>query len=86
MALQKNWSAMAAKLLSLSKSVDLRLWPFDHPLRQFSDLPPGIVDKVEAKKLSLDHLRDMKPDEIGVCVCVCVHVRACVRACVCVCV
>ena len=72
---------MASKLLSLCKSVDLRLWAFDHPLRQFLDLPSGIVDKIEAKRLSLDHLRDMNPNEIGGwwwCVCVCVW-------CVCVC-
>ena len=68
---------MAAKLLSLSKSVDLRLWTYEHPLRQFPDLPSGILDKIEAKKQSLDHLRDMKPDEIGVCVCVCVCMHLC---------
>jgi activating signal cointegrator complex subunit 3 len=33
--LKRGWSQLAEKFLSFSKAVDRRLWPFQHPLRQF---------------------------------------------------
>jgi antiviral helicase SLH1 len=34
-AISKKWSNVTAVLLELSKAVETRLWPFDHPLKQF---------------------------------------------------
>ena len=34
-AMSKKWSNVTAVLLELSKAVETRLWPFDHPLKQF---------------------------------------------------
>ena len=34
-AISKKWSNVTAILLELSKAVETRLWPFDHPLKQF---------------------------------------------------
>jgi len=56
---------MASRLLNLSKSIDKRIWGFETPLRQFSVLTPEIISKIEARKLSMDKLRDMDAKEIG---------------------
>ena len=34
-AISKKWSNVTGVLLELSKAVETRLWPFDHPLKQF---------------------------------------------------
>ena len=65
MSLRKGWPTMAARLLTVCKSTDLRLWPFEHPLWQFKDIPFEIMDKIEKSNIGLYHLRDMKADEIG---------------------
>ena len=67
-ALRKGWSAMAAKLLTLSKSLDHRMWFFEHPLKQFHWLSEDVLGKLEGKKATIDRLKDMTAEEIGECV------------------
>ncbi|XP_041463235.1 activating signal cointegrator 1 complex subunit 3-like [Lytechinus variegatus] len=66
--LRTGWPLMAANLLMLSKSIDRRLWAWENPLRQFSVLSYEILRKLEAKKLSVDKLREMDSKEIGLMV------------------
>lgn len=70
-AIKRAWSGMAAKLLSLSKSLSLQHWGFQHPLRQFGRLSHEIMDKLEDKKLTMDRMRDMTENEIGLLVVTC---------------
>lgn len=35
-AISKKWANVTLVLMSLSKAIESRLWPFDHPLRQFN--------------------------------------------------
>ena len=64
-SLHKGWPSVAAKLLTFSNAVDQRLWPTEHPLKQFSTLSQTVLYKIEDTKLSIDRLRDMQPNEIG---------------------
>lgn len=64
-ALRKGWPIMAGRLLSLSKTIEKRLWGFEHPLRQFPFLQAEIFRKIEARKLTIDRLKEMDPNEIG---------------------
>lgn len=63
--LHQGWPAMAARMLTLCKCMDHRQWAFEHPLRQFGRLPSELVGKLEARKTTLDRLKDMSADEIG---------------------
>ena len=63
--LRRGWSTMAARMLTLCKCVDHRQWGFEHPLRQFGRLPLELVEKLEARKATLDRLKDMSAEEIG---------------------
>ncbi|XP_076373679.1 activating signal cointegrator 1 complex subunit obelus isoform X2 [Tachypleus tridentatus] len=65
MVLKKNWSLMAGRLLTLSKVLEHQIWPFESPLRQFGDIGPEILSKLESKKISIDILKEMDPIEIG---------------------
>ena len=56
---------MAGRLLNLSKTIEKRLWGFENPLRQFSILTYEIFEKLEAKRLTIDRLREMDAKEIG---------------------
>lgn len=56
---------MASRLLTLSKSIDKRLWHFKNPLRQFPILTHETLTKLERKEATLERLRDMTSDEIG---------------------
>lgn len=63
--LKKGWPIMASRLLALCKTVDKRLWGFETPLRQFPVLSAEVLSKIEARKLSIDKLREMDSKEIG---------------------
>ncbi|TPX31933.1 hypothetical protein SmJEL517_g04845 [Synchytrium microbalum] len=65
-ALNRSWGPTAAVILSLSKSVDRRMWSFEHPLAQF-DLPMEIIQKMEnsPKIMTLESMRDMDVVELG---------------------
>ena len=64
-ALKQGQPALAAELLTLGKSVELQLWSYEHPLKQFSRLSADIVEKLESRKVPLERLSDMTADEIG---------------------
>jgi antiviral helicase SLH1 len=65
-ALNRHWGYQCLVILSLCKSIEKRIWPFQHPLYQF-DLPPPVMKNLEEKELSasIEALRDMEPAEIG---------------------
>lgn len=69
--LKRGYPAIASRMLTLCKCVDHRQWFFEHPLRQFAGdkLSLEILDKLENKQASLERLRDMTQDEIGMCIC-----------------
>lgn len=56
---------MAYRLLGLCKMLDKRLWGFENPLRQFTILKNETLVKLEERKATVDRLRDMTADEIG---------------------
>ncbi|EDO46714.1 predicted protein [Nematostella vectensis] len=64
-ALRRGYPVLANRLLTLSKCIEKRLWPEEHPLKQFTTLSPEILNKLEGRKASLEKLRDMVPEEIG---------------------
>ena len=53
------------QVLRISKMLEQRAWAFRHPLRQLGNLPFEIYDKLEAKRASVDTLRDLDVKEIG---------------------
>lgn len=56
---------MSGRLLTLSKVVEHQLWEFEHPLRQFSELRPELLGKLERGNLTLPRLLEMTENEIG---------------------
>ncbi|KAL1916259.1 uncharacterized protein VTP21DRAFT_5876 [Calcarisporiella thermophila] len=65
-ALNRNWGPVTSVLLNMSKSIDKRMWPFEHPLGQFG-LPADIIQKLEAHDPppTIEQMRDMTPAELG---------------------
>ena len=65
-ALNRRWGHQCLVMLSLCKSIDKQIWPFQHPFHQF-DLPRPIVKNLDDKPAvsSIESLRDMEPAEIG---------------------
>ncbi|KAI9721013.1 MAG: hypothetical protein M1812_002492 [Candelaria pacifica] len=65
-ALNRRWGYQCLVLLSLCKSIEKQIWPFQHPFHQF-DLPQPILRNLEEKESvsSIESLRDMEPAEIG---------------------
>ncbi|KAF8914047.1 Sec63 Brl domain-containing protein [Gymnopilus junonius] len=73
MAISKKWANVTSVLMNMSKSIETRLWPFDHPLRQFplkadtmfsvekwaDDWPISQLSSLDAKSLGeLVHLNE----------------------------
>lgn len=49
----------------MAKMLELQMWHFESPLRQFHRLTQEIVDKIEDKRLTIEKIRDMDYKEIG---------------------
>ncbi|CAI5520447.1 unnamed protein product [Closterium sp. Naga37s-1] len=65
-ALKRGWCSLAASLLEMAKAVDQRIWPHQHPLRQFeSVISQEVLFKLEDRGLDLDRLCDMDDNEIA---------------------
>ena len=64
--LNRRWGHQCLVLLSLCKSIEKQVWPFQHPFHQF-DLPLPILKNLDEKAniSSIESLRDMEPAEIG---------------------
>ncbi|RKU45860.1 hypothetical protein DL546_007682 [Coniochaeta pulveracea] len=64
-ALNRRWGHQCLVLLTLAKSIERRIWPYQHPLTQF-DLPKPILNQLESKdSVSIESMREMQPAEIG---------------------
>ncbi|OQO10442.1 hypothetical protein B0A48_03739 [Cryoendolithus antarcticus] len=65
-ALNRRWGYQCLVLLNMCKSIEKRVWPYEHPFRQF-DLPQAILRNLDEKgsSASVDSLRDMETAEIG---------------------
>jgi antiviral helicase SLH1 len=63
-ALNRRWGYQCLVLQTLAKSIERRLWPFQHPLHQF-DLTKPVLNQLDEKELTVEALRDMEPAEIG---------------------
>ncbi len=65
-ALNRGWGYQCLVLLSICKSIEKQIWPFQHPFHQF-DLPQPVLRNLDDKSpaSSIDSLRDMEPAEIG---------------------
>lgn len=64
MGLNRRWGVFTRHMLEICKAVDKQLWPFQHPMNQFN-LQSQIIKMIEAKKPTMDHLRDLNPAELG---------------------
>ncbi|KAL3683377.1 hypothetical protein R1sor_001399 [Riccia sorocarpa] len=64
--IRRGWCSMAAMLLEYCKAVDRRVWPHQHPLRQFDTiLSQEVLHKLEDRGAEMDRLYDMDEKEIG---------------------
>lgn len=62
--INRRWGIFSKVMLSLCKSIDKRMWAFDHPLAQF-DLPEHVLRNLRNKNPSMDQLREMESSELG---------------------
>ncbi|KAF4424886.1 RNA helicase [Fusarium acutatum] len=65
LALNRRWGHQCLVLLTLAKSIEKRIWPYQHPLHQF-DLAKSVLNQLDAKEnLTIETMKDMEPAEIG---------------------
>jgi len=65
-ALNRRWGYQCQVLLSLCKSIEKQVWPFDHPFHQF-DLPQPILKNLDERlpSSSIESMREMETTELG---------------------
>ncbi|GAA6042641.1 hypothetical protein JCM8097_008262 [Rhodosporidiobolus ruineniae] len=65
-AMAKRWAPVSMVLLSMSKSIEKRMWPFAHPLSQF-DLPADLLYNIErwADEVPIHEVAAMSPADFG---------------------
>jgi antiviral helicase SLH1 len=64
--ISKKWASTTAVIMGLSKAIEKRLWPSDHPLKQFQ-LKQDVFYGLErfASDYSVSELAQMSPEELG---------------------
>lgn len=62
--INRRWGSFAKTMLLICKSIDRRMWAFDHPLAQF-DLPEHVLKNIRAKNPDIASLRDLSAPELG---------------------
>lgn len=60
----RRWGNFSKVMLDICKSIEKRVWAFDHPLCQF-DLPDNIIRQLRAKNPSMEYLLDLEAEELG---------------------
>lgn len=65
-AISRKWANVSAVLMGLSKAIEKRLWPFDHPLKQFQ-LKQEVLYSLQrwADEYSVAELAAMSAAELG---------------------
>ncbi|KAF2097208.1 Sec63-domain-containing protein [Rhizodiscina lignyota] len=67
-ALNRRWGHQCLILLTMCKSIERQIWPYQHPFHQF-ELPNPVLRNLDspdhASVMSIESLRDMEPAEIG---------------------
>ncbi|KAJ1602710.1 hypothetical protein NDA14_000301 [Ustilago hordei] len=65
-ALSRRWAPTASALISMSKAIEKRMWPFDHPLQQSHLNPDTLFALTErADDVEIEQLAEMSPSEIA---------------------
>lgn len=66
-ALSRNWANCALLLIDLSKAIERRMWPYDHPLQQLATLQKDTLYNLRrwADDTEISELREMDPKDIG---------------------
>lgn len=66
-ALSRNWANCALLLIDLSKAIERRMWPYDHPLQQITTLQKDTLYNLRrwADDTEISELQEMEPKELG---------------------
>ncbi|ORY31658.1 Sec63 Brl domain-domain-containing protein [Naematelia encephala] len=66
-ALSRNWANCAVLLIDLSKAIEQRMWPFEHPLLQITTLQRETLHNLKrwAEDTEVADLRLMEPKDIA---------------------
>lgn len=65
LALNRRWGHQCLVLLTLAKSIEKRIWPFQHPLHQF-DLTKPVLNQLDSRdNLTIEAMKEMEAAEIG---------------------
>lgn len=66
-AISRKWGNAAAVLMGISKAIEKRLWPYDHPLKQFEGLKAESLHNLErwADEYNISELAEMSAEELG---------------------
>lgn len=63
--LQRGWAQLAERVLLLCKMVSKRMWASQTPLRQFHDLSPAVIARVEGTNVPFERLYDLNTQELA---------------------
>jgi antiviral helicase SLH1 len=66
-ALSRNWANNAILLIDLSKAIEHRMWPYEHPLAQITTLHRDTLFNLRqyADNTEIAQLREMEPQVLG---------------------
>ncbi|TIB72226.1 Sec63-domain-containing protein [Wallemia mellicola] len=66
-SLSHKWAVTAASLISMSKALEQRLWPYEHPMKQQFGLRNEVIYNITrwADESTIEELVELSPAELG---------------------
>lgn len=66
-AISRKWGNAAFVLMGISKAIEKRMWPYEHPLKQFEGLKADTLHNLErwADDYDISDLAEMSAEEVG---------------------
>ncbi|PIL37268.1 hypothetical protein GSI_00961 [Ganoderma sinense ZZ0214-1] len=66
-AISRKWANAAFVLMGISKAIEKRMWPYEHPLKQFEGLKADTLHNLErwADDYNISDLAEMSSEELG---------------------
>lgn len=63
--LRRGWASLAHRTLTMCKMIQRRMWASQSPLRQFKDIAPAIIKRIEGSNIDFERLYDLNSQELG---------------------
>ncbi|KAF5285003.1 hypothetical protein FQR65_LT02315 [Abscondita terminalis] len=64
-AIHRNQATFAGRCLTVAQAFERQMWPFQSPVRQFTDIPISVIEHIESHKITIQDLKEIDNKDLG---------------------